>query len=76
MREFILNFVKKNEGCKFSELYFISRESYSYNDLVSAVKILILEKELVEVEYFLRDQHGDRIGILFSKETSIKINGI
>lgn len=75
MREFILNFVKKSEGCKFSELSFASSRYCSYDELISAVNFLILEKELIEVKYFLKDQHSERMGILLPKDTSIKING-
>jgi hypothetical protein len=74
MREFILKFVYDNGGCKFSDLYISGlRESYTYDQLSSTVCQLVQEGELIEVRYYLKDVHGERMGFLLPKETSIKI---
>jgi len=74
MRDFILDFVGSNGGCKFSELYFKAIGfGYSYNDLIIETNRLIQEEELVEVRYYLKDIHGEKIGVLFPKGTGIRI---
>ena len=74
MRDFILGFVSDNGGCKFSDLYFEAiKRSYTYDQLSSTVCQLVQEEELIEVRYYLKDIHGERMGFLLPKETSVKI---
>jgi hypothetical protein len=73
MREFILKFVYDKGGCKFGELYLEGIKSYTYDQLSSTVCQLVQEGELIEVRYYLKDIHGERMGFLLPKETSVKI---
>jgi hypothetical protein len=74
MRDFIINFVESKKGCKFLELYVEAISlGWSYDDLVSETSKLIQEQEIVEVRYYLKDVHGERVGVLFPKGTAIKV---
>lgn len=74
MRKFILDFVFANGGCKFCDLYVESiRRSYTYDEISSTVSQLVQEGELIEVRYYLKDIHGERMGFLLPKETSVRI---
>jgi hypothetical protein len=73
MRDFIINFVLSKGGCKFTDLYFEGIKRYTYDQLSSTVCQLVQEGELIEVRYYLKDVHGERMGFLLPKETSIKI---
>jgi hypothetical protein len=74
MREFILDFVSDNGGCKFCDLYFEAiKRSYTYDEISSTVSQLVQENELIEVRYYLKDIHGERMGFLLPKDTSVRI---
>jgi hypothetical protein len=69
--KFIIDFVKSQHGCKFEILYLACDVPYS--ELVQQVQDLVGRKELVEVRYHVPDRHGECMGVLFPKNTSISI---
>lgn len=71
--QIIIDFVKSEHGCKFENLYVHLACEIPYAELVQQVLDLVLRKELVEVRYHMPDRHGDCLGILFPKNTSIII---
>jgi|694.fasta_scaffold06007_3 hypothetical protein len=73
MRDFIINFVSNEGGCKFTDLYLEGIKRYTYDQLSSTVCQLVQEGELIEVRYYLKDVHGERMGFLLPKDTSVKI---
>lgn len=57
---------------KLMDLVCVCRQAgYEYSDIIAAVKQLVYEGELIEISYRLPNQHCDRIGILFPKNTEI-----
>ena len=73
MREFIINFVSNKGGCKFGDLYLEGIKNYTYDQLSSTVCQLVQEGELIEVRYYLKDIHGERMGFLLPKSASVRI---
>ena len=71
--QFIIEFVKSQHGCKFEILYLACACDVSYSELVHRVQDLVDRKELVEVRYHVPTRHGECMGILFPKNTSILI---
>lgn len=69
--QFIIDFVKSQHGCKFENLYLACDVPHS--ELVQQVLDLVRRKELVEVRYSIKDRHGDCVGVLFPKDTSISV---
>lgn len=71
--QIIIDFVKSQNGCKFENLYVYLACEIPYAELVQQVLDLVRRKELVEVRYNIKDRHGDCVGVLFPKDTSITI---
>jgi hypothetical protein len=74
MRQFILDFVSDSGGCKFCDLYFAAiKRFYTYDEISSMASQLVQEKELIEVRFYIKDIHGERMGFLLPKDTSVRI---
>lgn len=74
MRQFILDFVSSSGGCKFCDLYLEAiKRFYTYDEISSMVSQLVQENELIEVRFYIKDIHGERMGFLLPKDTSVRI---
>lgn len=74
MRDFILNFVLDEGGCKFCDLYLACiKNNYAHDQIASTVSQLVQEKELIEVRFYIKDIHGERMGFILPKDTSVRI---
>lgn len=70
LKKLILNNIKS--ATKADELLKVCRSAgYDYLEIISEIKLLVVDGELVELNYVLPGQHGDKLGILFPKGTEI-----
>jgi hypothetical protein len=63
----IINYVNENPGCSYRDVI-INTDS---NHIL--ITELLQNGDLIEVRYHLENQHSERTGLLFPKNTSIRI---